>query len=812
MHLFRKKSFPKDNDKDFNELRRLTQRSIIQQIGDWVFGYDFFISYRWSDGRIYAINLAKALKKKGYDCFLDTEDYLPGANWIVGGEIAIKKTTRLIYICTQDAVFDPKGRKGNEDPIIRELSTFEKGGRNKIRIKVHEIDNSIWEDSAISKYFRKEDLYIIDQHQSPSEEVIEYLDRGCRLEKRDRRRLRLISSVCLVILAFAIGLTATSFFALWQKSQRNLTLAEVYNTKAEKACNDKCWSDAAIYYSESLKYADTSAARLGTMQAISNGGIELFTYKHADSINMIDISRNEKYITSCSADKTIKLISIENWEEIKKFPKQKESTIAITFSFNSRYIISVSSDSTITFWPINANDKAITFKKKFANVNTACFSPDRTKIALVCENKKIIILSINWGYDYGDINLSESYSLSTNESIESICFSYDNEYIVMGTSNNHSVGSSSGGNIKNRINIHSVGKNKYFYSPHEQKNIIFSTTFSPFDKYIAFGYIKNSIALYDFNNDKIRTIFDGHEEFVTAIAFSADGKYIISGSHDNTVRIWSVFSEFCISVLKGHSAQITSVSISQTGKYIISGSHDNSVKVWLINNDHYLSISNKRTLNSVSFSSDGKYIVARNYDETVKLLAFENKNENVKLVTFSPHNKYNISEKGDSIENLPFEYKQLIFNSHKGSVNSISYSSDKKYIISGYSDNKIKLWSVRDKKCIQTIDNYDKVNFISFLPDEKYIISIGNDNTVIRFWEIKSGNLILTLKNYVGKPHSATFSPDCKYFVTGNEDNTVRIYETALNYKKNNLLKKLNEYINKNISYHINKYDEMEYK
>lgn len=46
-----------------------------QRLKDWLFGYDFFISYHWNSGGAYAVNLAQALRDRGFDVFLDRADY-----------------------------------------------------------------------------------------------------------------------------------------------------------------------------------------------------------------------------------------------------------------------------------------------------------------------------------------------------------------------------------------------------------------------------------------------------------------------------------------------------------------------------------------------------------------------------------------------------------------------------------------------------------------------------------------------------------------------------------------------------------------
>lgn len=205
--------------RDEKKLLNLNRRSWLQTLFDWIYGYDFFISYRWSDGREYALALSEKLKEKDYNCFLDTEDYLPGINWIEGGQRALKRTTRLILVCSNHAVDDPAGRTAKQDPILKELAAFSEGERQKVRIQIHTLSDEAWEHSEVSRYFAKEDLFLPDNLTTPSPETIENLARGCRLEKRDRLRLKIISSVCIVLSLLSFGFGLASWIAVDKRAE-----------------------------------------------------------------------------------------------------------------------------------------------------------------------------------------------------------------------------------------------------------------------------------------------------------------------------------------------------------------------------------------------------------------------------------------------------------------------------------------------------------------------------------------------------------------------------------------------------------------
>ncbi len=86
------------NNVDPSELASISRRSLWQKILDFIFGYDFFISYTWSDGRTYSKALALTLKSYGFECFLDSDDYAKGDDWKKVGYWTLRRTSRLVLV------------------------------------------------------------------------------------------------------------------------------------------------------------------------------------------------------------------------------------------------------------------------------------------------------------------------------------------------------------------------------------------------------------------------------------------------------------------------------------------------------------------------------------------------------------------------------------------------------------------------------------------------------------------------------------------------------------------------------------------
>ncbi len=73
---------------------------------------------------------------------------------------------------------------------------------------------------------------------------------------------------------------------------------------------------------------------------------------------------------------------------------------------------------------------------------------------------------------------------------------------------------------------------------------------------------------------------------------------------------------------------------------------------------------------------------------------------------------------------------------HTNAVNTISFSPDGKYLVSGSSDKTVKIWNVELQKEVITLKGHIlKVNSVSFSPEGNYFASASDDRS-IKLWNI----------------------------------------------------------------------------
>lgn len=188
-----------------DRMRAVAERQWSQRVVDWLFGYDYFISYRWSDGRSYAVALAEQLQQAGFDCFLDSQEYLKGENWKKAGERSLRKTSRLVLVGSPEV--------HQSQPVLRELRIFTAAGKHVIPI---DFEGSLTDcsDSPLWRYLDRDSLWIKENRDQlghgPSTATVEALRDSFNLQRQRHKRLRLLRIVLVVFTLLAVSVVAST--------------------------------------------------------------------------------------------------------------------------------------------------------------------------------------------------------------------------------------------------------------------------------------------------------------------------------------------------------------------------------------------------------------------------------------------------------------------------------------------------------------------------------------------------------------------------------------------------------------------------
>ena len=123
--------------------------------------------------------------------------------------------------------------------------------------------------------------------------------------------------------------------------------------------------------------------------------------------------------------------------------------------------------------------------------------------------------------------------------------------------------------------------------------------------------------------------------------------------------------------------------------------------------------------------------------------------------------------------------RRMVFLGHADSVRSVAFSPDGRQIVSGSSDNTLKVWDVATGQETLTLKGHTApVWSVAFSPDGRRIVSGSSDNT-LKVWDVATGQETLTLKGHTGSVMSVVFSPDGRRIVSGSEDKTLKVWDAA---------------------------------
>lgn len=111
------------------------------------------------------------------------------------------------------------------------------------------------------------------------------------------------------------------------------------------------------------------------------------------------------------------------------------------------------------------------------------------------------------------------------------------------------------------------------------------------------------------------------------------------------------------------------------------------------------------------------------------------------------------------------------------SVTSMTYSPSGRLLVTGLSDNTIKVWWVKDGALLYTLKGHTgKISCVSFSPDGSLIASGSVDRT-IRLWRSNNGACINTFSGHQGTVTSLDFSADGSLLASGSTDNNVKVWK-----------------------------------
>jgi len=500
--------------------------------------------------------------------------------------------------------------------------------------------------------------------------------------------------------------------------------------------------DEAIYYWE-----NKNSNKISIRDILSDSVIQTIS-GFENKIRWVDYSHDSKYIVTVHDDKKIKIwnsstgeihmqtyqVEAEHPTELKSLEGSSLGIISAAFGPDGQ-IISVYSDGTIKKWDI-AKGKIENLKKE-NNLVFSIFTHDRKYLITINKKGVLNIYDVLSGSQTSSVQIEINFDNAT-------LISPDNRYLLItsyrssklieittgrvikditGTLQSGSSFSSTGQFVflamtdSSAIIVESATGNEV-KKLKGIKNIIYTSLFSPGDKYILITEADDpmegvcKIKVVDFRTGNVKYEFKGVSGCEFQAIFSKDEKYFIGGSEagvkkkyvSETGKIVNEIqeSEYCgFPFLLIDDGKNAILPYNQVPALYNISTFEKQYEL-----DCYESLAGY-----VSLSPDLKCLLTVHFDNTVKI--------------WNAHT-------GELIHSL---------EGHSDEIKSAEYSPDGKFVLTTSLDNRIKIWDVFSGKEIASLIAVDSANWIMVTPDMYYFASRGavknmawkKDNAVFGF-------------------------------------------------------------------------------
>ncbi len=287
-------------------------------------------------------------------------------------------------------------------------------------------------------------------------------------------------------------------------------------------------------------------------------------------------------------------------------------------------------------------------------------------------------------------------------------------------------------------------------------------------------------------------VFGGHQKRIRCVAFSPDGRQILTGSNDGTARLWESASGRLLLSFVGHKASVSCVAFSADGQFVVTGSDDETIRIWERHIGTLRFCLDKHTagITSIACSTDGRELISGSNDRSVRIWDMhEGKQKTswqapmrIGALALAAGRQWIVIASGDSvwIWDRKEDRKYCLRSRPKTQIVDLALSPDERTLAIGQLDPPVvHLWDCEQGIIRQTLTGHtDWLNSLAFSPDGKWILTGANDETA-RLWDCESGRCHPVLMNHIGSVTSVAYAPD-GYLLTGSSDHKARLWDEGI--------------------------------
>lgn len=522
-----------------------------------------------------------------------------------------------------------------------------------------------------------------------------------------------------------------------------------------------------------LSAADRAVASAVRLYDFASGKMETLFKGHDNVVYAVAFSPDSKRLISGSGDKTAIVWDLATRQQALRLSGHTKTIKAVAFTRDGDRVVTGSEDETLRLWSladgklisgmtehkqaaqreaekINAERKAADKKVEVwhAGVVSVAVSPDSTQqlIASGSADGRILL----WDGRTGAFlrQLAFPGGMRGAAEIFSTTFSADGRWLLST--------STEGGCLINEV---ATGRELYDGDLHDKPLTMFhdghvrcngGAVFSPDGRLAAAGY-NSTIHLVDARTRRVVKTLQSSSAAVQAVVFAKDGHSILWGDSSVTERDGTRKEKLTRRLrlpLDGKPlAEIEQINASTPAirKYINDPP-----------DDRYIRRTHKHGPRSVDFKSAGPMLINARYlqlsrdgkmEDEIDLGDAASGATSLSPITFTPDGQAAIIGLTPQIKAYDLTGRMLgDFVGHYGQVRDLAPSPDGRFLVSGATDQTVRLWNLKTRELIISLFHDHDGEWVMWTPQGYYTGSPGADKIV--GWQINKGPI--QAADYVG--------------------------------------------------------------
>lgn len=557
------------------------RKSWSRRVVDWLFGFDFFISYSHADGREYAAHLARDLSDLGFQIFLDANVYSVGEDLTAETIRRVKMSQHMIILAAPAAL--------QSGWVLREVELHQSNGRIPIIVNINEaLENST--ESKLAKLAIKSNWLRIDETVSedllrPSDDTVRKLERAFTSRRQDSRRanaFRLVAIATLVIMSLAI-------YGFWiaevNRQSREAQASNALAAQAENELNNRRYESGAILSLSATAPRRDKLTPEWQRHVLSNAASNYFARKiEVDntvdgSVRSVAFSPDDSVLAIGTNTGPILLYDMQAGSIVGQLTGHRSYVESLAFAPGGQMLASGSEDGTLRLWLWRKQEPITsTLEHDGRMVSAILFTHDGSEIVSGGYDNSIRV------WDAETLKLKRKYGDFPARSLR-------------------------GGS--NAINAISLSPNERFLAVASQNNTFELREFETGKKIKLFQKFEASQR------------FGGNWDQVLDLVFSQDGQTVVTASYDGIVRRWDTSSgnerqpgltPAGSSSLNGYA--INTIVVTKDGEHVAFGSDNGDVIIRRIDSGEVVVrlFGHVLPINDLAISSDGEYLASASMD------------------------------------------------------------------------------------------------------------------------------------------------------------------------------------------------------